>query len=404
MGLLVAGCVDASAPVFENPYDPLGSGDLPITVTLEPQGAGAAIAWTGTAAISPPPTGWMVEGRDCGASTSGAPAETSGTLAATARSWVAPGPVPHGGCREYRVFAVRDGPSRPSAAARLQRPPCANGGVNGCGGCGNLCADDVEACSGSSCAPCTSSGQCNSGQTCDTTVSPAACVKTCAADGDCGAGSYCSAAHVCKPCGLSDAAHCGTAATSAGCSVCSGAQPVCSAGACTCPNTVCGNACVNLSTDPDNCGTCGSPCTGPTHQCISGACIANYSWAAWHVPPDAPTNYTDNGDGTVKDNVTGLVWQKTVSASLYTLQQAQTYCGTLGLAGGGWRLPSRIELISIVDFTKYNPAINTTFLPFTPNSNYMFSPFASSPAFDVDFDYGFVQAGGAGSAFVRCVR
>ena len=53
-------------------------------------------------------------------------------------------------------------------------------------------------------------------------------------------------------------------------------------------------------------------------------------------------SYTDNGDGTVTDNVTGLMWQQAVPTATYSWAGAVTYCSTLTLAGhSDWRLPSR---------------------------------------------------------------
>jgi hypothetical protein len=37
-------------------------------------------------------------------------------------------------------------------------------------------------------------------------------------------------------------------------------------------------------------------------------------------------SYTDNGDGTVTDNVTGLMWQQAVPATTYTWANAVAYC------------------------------------------------------------------------------
>jgi hypothetical protein len=83
-----------------------------------------------------------------------------------------------------------------------------------------------------------------------------------------------------------------------------------------------------------------------------------------------PASYTDPGDGTVKDNVTGLVWQQTVSAETYTWEDALSYCAGLELAGTGWRVPTRIEVASIIDHTRTSPAINTTAFPCTPTGFY----------------------------------
>jgi hypothetical protein len=76
-----------------------------------------------------------------------------------------------------------------------------------------------------------------------------------------------------------------------------------------------------------------------------------------------PGSYTVNANGTVKDNVTGLVWQQGLDTRTYTWQGEQTYCANLTLAGGGWHLLTRIELVSIVDLTRRDPAIDTTAFP-----------------------------------------
>jgi hypothetical protein len=138
------------------------------------------------------------------------------------------------------------------------------------------------------------------------------------------------------------------------------------------------------------------------------------SWAQWPMPEPAsaglpnPANYTVNVDGTVRDNVTGLTWQRDVPASTYTWDQAKTYCASLSLAGTGWRLPSRIELVSLVDFTRYNPAIDTTAFPNTPSVWFWTSSAvagSSGGAWYVAFYNGYTYGTGVGSySRVRCVR
>jgi hypothetical protein len=121
-------------------------------------------------------------------------------------------------------------------------------------------------------------------------------------------------------------------------------------------------------------------------------------------------SYTDNGDGTVTDNVTGLMWQQAVSTTRYTWAQAVAYCPTLSLAGHrDWRLPSRIELVSIVDLGVTSGAtINATYFPSTPTSWFWSSsPLAgsSSYAWGVPFSSGDAGNGDVSFSFnVRCVR
>lgn len=73
-------------------------------------------------------------------------------------------------------------------------------------------------------------------------------------------------------------------------------------------------------------------------------------------------SYADGGDGTVADMVTGLVWQKLDDGVLRTWTEAETYCLDLSLGERtDWRLPSRKELLSIVDAGRRYPALNPVF-------------------------------------------
>jgi hypothetical protein len=76
--------------------------------------------------------------------------------------------------------------------------------------------------------------------------------------------------------------------------------------------------------------------------------------------------FTDNGDGTVTDNLTGLMWAKDANLNngAITWQEALDYANnlTLGVAGCGstwtdWRLPNVKELQSLIDFSNSNPAL-----------------------------------------------
>ncbi len=74
---------------------------------------------------------------------------------------------------------------------------------------------------------------------------------------------------------------------------------------------------------------------------------------------NAPS-FTDHGNGTVTDNVTGLMWQKTDSGEM-TWDTARTGATSLNLAGfTDWRLPTAQEAFSILDHER-NPALNPTY-------------------------------------------
>jgi hypothetical protein len=72
-------------------------------------------------------------------------------------------------------------------------------------------------------------------------------------------------------------------------------------------------------------------------------------------------SYTDSGDGTITDNVTGLMWQKVDGGSM-SYASAITYCDNLTLANyTDWRLPTPMEAFSIMILQNGNPAVNTSF-------------------------------------------
>ncbi|RME75967.1 MAG: DUF1566 domain-containing protein [Chloroflexi bacterium] len=81
-------------------------------------------------------------------------------------------------------------------------------------------------------------------------------------------------------------------------------------------------------------------------------------------------SYTDHGDGTVTDNVTGLTWQKTPPQQDFTWQDAADYCQSLTLAGyDDWRLPNVKELFSISDFSSGWPYLDTRYFHLVNEDN-----------------------------------
>ena len=66
----------------------------------------------------------------------------------------------------------------------------------------------------------------------------------------------------------------------------------------------------------------------------------------------------------VKDPKHGLLWEDTAHSkhSKLTYKEAKEYCASLKLGNyEDWRLPTVYELLSIVDFKRYEPAIKSAF-------------------------------------------
>ncbi|RJR18074.1 MAG: DUF1566 domain-containing protein [Nitrospiraceae bacterium] len=119
--------------------------------------------------------------------------------------------------------------------------------------------------------------------------------------------------------------------------------------------------------------------------------------------------YTDNGNDTITDNVTGLIWQKEDDNTTSAWEQAIAACEGLDFAGyDDWRLPNIKELRSIVDNSRYSPAIDTTYFPNTDVSYYWSSTTGANNAalaWYVYFSSGNLGYGNkSDSYYVRCVR
>jgi hypothetical protein len=82
---------------------------------------------------------------------------------------------------------------------------------------------------------------------------------------------------------------------------------------------------------------------------------------------------TDNGDGTVTDNNTGLMWQKTPGSKM-TWEDAVKNASSFNLAGyTDWRLPTIKELYSLMDFTGVTGFSASVSIPYIDTAYFDFS-------------------------------
>lgn len=110
--------------------------------------------------------------------------------------------------------------------------------------------------------------------------------------------------------------------------------------------------------------------TARARVCVNGTwdeepvvCEPTNGFAAWPIPgTDAhPFDYVDRGDY-ILDRVTELEWQKAPSPTAMTWEEAFDHCASLELGGDlRWRLPTRVELLSIVNFGASPPIRNDVF-------------------------------------------
>lgn len=123
----------------------------------------------------------------------------------------------------------------------------------------------------------------------------------------------------------------------------------------------------------------------------------------------ADPRFVDNGDGTVSDRCTGLMWQRDTAPGTYSWEAALVYADQQTLAQrGDWRLPNVFELQSLVDYGRSNPAIDRTFFRDTKSVAYWTSTTeiaSAGQAWYVDFNQGGVNTTGKTASYnVRLVR
>jgi gluconolactonase len=127
---------------------------------------------------------------------------------------------------------------------------------------------------------------------------------------------------------------------------------------------------------------------------------------------NAPS-FTDNGDGTVTDAVTGLLWQKGDGGEA-AWEKARSYADGLVLGGyDDWRLPSSHELFCLQDLGRHDPALDTGIFTKTAAEHYWAADASAGDAgmaWAVDGGGGIAphrktgDPGAGGRFHVRCVR
>ena len=110
------------------------------------------------------------------------------------------------------------------------------------------------------------------------------------------------------------------------------------------------------------------PKTGQTILYVSGDDGDLEKGVTWPNP-----RFKDNLDGTITDNLTGLIWLKDANCAFFVAPESWSaalsdsnglssgLCGlTDGSNAGDWRLPNKKELISLTHDGYYNPTLPNT--------------------------------------------
>lgn len=108
----------------------------------------------------------------------------------------------------------------------------------------------------------------------------------------------------------------------------------------------------------------------------AGKGTAPVQWAHFKMPnydagdasPPRPPVYTDNGPDIVTESgVSGLIWRRAALAAS-TESEAEANCAALDPATGPWRLPSRIEIVTLIDYGRTGALIDPAHFPSVKNA------------------------------------
>ena len=114
-------------------------------------------------------------------------------------------------------------------------------------------------------------------------------------------------------------------------------------------------------------------------------------------------NSSVKNEAVVIDEVTGLEWSQSFF-EIGNFTEASDYCENLNYGGhDDWRAPKVKELFSIVDWSRYDPAIDTDYFPKTPSANFLA---LSADMWIVNFSNGATRTTSnlSSKIYLRCVR
>lgn len=143
-----------------------------------------------------------------------------------------------------------------------------------------------------------------------------------------------------------------------------------------------------------------------------------------NITTNAPdSRYTNNQDGTITDNKTGLMWMLcssgesfdgsgcTGTVDIFNWEQAHSYAGAELFAGyNNWRVPNTKELMSLISDNCTLPALNQTIFSGEISTSYWTSTIDTDltdqgQAHYVNFDNGFYDSDPKTALYaVRLVR
>ena len=132
--------------------------------------------------------------------------------------------------------------------------------------------------------------------------------------------------------------------------------------------------------------------------CVVCVLVTIVAFGHWDLQegkhPPVTVRFTDNGDGTVTDKTTGLIWLKNANCfGSLTWDEAMTAAASLadgqcsltdGSAAGDWRLPERDALLALIDKRYTYPVLMSNavgkvqLMKGTPFSSVQSSPYWSA--------------------------